>query len=485
MGIGYDVMAYVGLQRFLHHRQREEIRLSLLHEHGISISAGMISNLAKLFLGYMRELHNGHADQFQIALAGDGGWPLHIDATGEDGRGTLLVAFSGWRKWVLGSWKIPTENVDAILPCLQEVVSRFGSPCSVMRDLGRKLGTEINEAREELTVWQEQTGGDHRIPEGRSGIAIVRALTQRVLDFKADGTGHDYPFDRPFLDLYDRCKEARRAIDAFLYRTPSDPNVLKYLIRLHRILGPLESEVPFKQAVRRLQSRAKLLDELRDALRFSPGKSITGNEMNFKENTTQDLSATKLRDIQKQVKDLESSLKESRPKRGPAKDSRSAIELILRHFKNHGDYLWGHVINLSDHADGDIRLVDRTNNILERFFRGMKQKERRRSGRKILTQDFEHLPPEAALVYNLKCADYVSIVCGSLDQLHEAFSQIDRKRVRKNGEVQSRIDYYSNLEVSRIETASLPTKDRRLIRTDQMQRRIAAAAKSRAPIYAP
>jgi hypothetical protein len=30
----------------------------------------------------------------------DGGWPLHVDAAGEDGHGTLLVAFSGWRRWV-------------------------------------------------------------------------------------------------------------------------------------------------------------------------------------------------------------------------------------------------------------------------------------------------------------------------------------------------------------------------------------------------
>jgi hypothetical protein len=548
MGIGYDVMVYVGLQRFLHHRQREEIRSSLLHEHGISVSSGTISNLAKLFLGYMRELHNSCADQLQDAMAGDGGWPLHIDATGEDGRGTLLVVFSGWRQWVLGSWKIPTENADAILPCLHEVVNRFGSPCSVIRDLGRamipavnalvdqlesnipvlachlhflkdigkdlldpaygelrglfrrhkicptlrvlsrelgrKLGTQINEAREEIAVWQQKAGEDHRIPNGMAGVAMVRALTQRVLDFKADGTGYDYPFDRPFLDLYDRCKEVRRAIDAFIYRKPSDPTVLKYLKRLHRILGPVASEVPFRQTVRRFRSRAKLFDELRDALRLFPEQSVNGDEMEFKESAPPDQSATKLRDIRKQVKDLELSLKESRPKRGPACDNRSAIDLILRHFENHGDYLWGHVINLPDYTDGDIRLVDRTNNILERFFRGMKQKERRRSGRKILTQDFEHLPPEAALVYNLKCEDYVSIVCGSLEHLHEAFSQIDMKKVRKNEGVKNRVDYYSNLKVSRIETASLPTKDRRLIRTKQMQRRITAAAKSRAPHYA-
>ncbi len=47
------------------------------------------------------------------------------------------------------------------------------------------------------------------ISNGMTGAATVRALTQRVLDFKADSTGSDYLFDRSFLDLYDRCKEAR------------------------------------------------------------------------------------------------------------------------------------------------------------------------------------------------------------------------------------------------------------------------------------
>lgn len=42
------------------------------------------------------------------ALEKDGGWPLHIDATGEDGQGTLLCAYAGWRGWALGAWKIPT-----------------------------------------------------------------------------------------------------------------------------------------------------------------------------------------------------------------------------------------------------------------------------------------------------------------------------------------------------------------------------------------
>jgi len=72
--------------------QREEIRELVLHEHGIQLSSGTISNLTKLFLGYLWKLHSKHIEQLRDALNSDDGWPLHIDATGEDGRGTLLVA---------------------------------------------------------------------------------------------------------------------------------------------------------------------------------------------------------------------------------------------------------------------------------------------------------------------------------------------------------------------------------------------------------
>jgi hypothetical protein len=89
----------------------------------------------------------------------------------------------------------------------------------------------------------------------------------------------------------------------------------------------------------------------------------------------------------------------------------------VRYIEQHHDYLWGHVISLPDNIGGGIRIPQRTNNILKGFFKGMKHGERRRSGRKILTHDFENLPPAAALVYNLNCPDYVSIVCGSLECL--------------------------------------------------------------------
>jgi len=537
--VGYDVMTFIGLQRFFHHRQREEVRTELLREHGILLSSGEISNLAKLFLAYLKQLHNKHMGQLQNILEQDGGWPLHVDATGEDGRGTLFVAYAGWRKWVLGAWKIPTERTAAILPCLHEVVQQFGTPCAIMRDLGRaitlavnsllielgvkipilachlhflsdigsdllksvhgelrelfrrkkirpklrslvrelgrKLGDEIKEAREEVKIWQEQPGTDFNIPQGRAGLATIRALIQWILDYDADSTGQDFPFDRPYLYFYDRCLFVHKAIKMFLLRHQEDHKNLKILNRLQRILQPVSSEVPFRQIVKRLQARAKLFDELRNTIRLTPDATSIHNKS--KASYTSNELAKELQDIRNELDLFEASLKDRRPERGPATDMRNAIDLILCHINKHGEYLWGHAIPLSPEAGGAMRLVERTNNILESFFGNMKHKERRRSGRKILTQDFECLPPEAALVYNLEHDDYVSVVCGSLDHLHEAFAKLDLEKDDSLNGIDKGID--ALLGIPQAETASLPTADRRLIRRDEMQRRIAAAAKSR------
>ena len=182
---------------------------------------------------------------------------------------------------------------------------------------------------------------------------------------------------------------------------------------------------------------------------------------------------------------LVTSLKNRRPERGPAQDTRNAIDLILTHIEEHSDYLWGHVISLSHDMGGGKRILERTNNNLEGFFKGMKHDERRRSGRKILTHDFENLPPAAALVYNLNYPDYVSIVCGSAECLQDAFANLDFEKRQKNTKNNQCIKSGSLTVITQTETAALPTDDRRLIRADKMQSRILAAAKSRAPRFSP
>jgi hypothetical protein len=122
--------------------------------------------------------------------------------------------------------------------------------------------------------------------------------------------------------------------------------------------------------------------------------------------------------------------------------------------------------------DGGVRLVARTNNDLESFFHTIKQGERRRSGRKILTQDFEALPPAATLASNLRHADYVAIVCGSLDRLPEAFAQLDAADRSRSIATSTPVNPIS------AQTASLSTMDKRLVRRPVFEDRILATAQS-------
>jgi hypothetical protein len=149
---GYDLMAFVGLKRFLECKQRDEIASELERVHGIRVCSGEISNLATRFLDYLSRLHWAKAAALKAAMQADGGWPMHVDATGENGRGTLLVVFAGWRNWVLGSWKISTERADLMLPCLRDSVSRFGNPCAFMRDMGRAVTPAIDELAREFDL---------------------------------------------------------------------------------------------------------------------------------------------------------------------------------------------------------------------------------------------------------------------------------------------------------------------------------------------
>lgn len=537
---GYDLEVHVGLERFLNHRQREEIRGDLQEKHGISLSSGQVSILAERFLRHLEELHATRAPAIREVLAQDGGYPLHIDATGEDGRGTLFIAYAGWREWVLGAWKLTTERADKILPCLRVVVARFGAPCAIMRDLGRavtqaaadlaneidgpdipilachlhfvrdigkdlldpsydqmrkllrrfgvkaglralardlgrRLGERLASLRDDVGAWVEDVS-DHRLPSGPAGLAAVRSLAQWALDYTTDGQNRGYPFDRPYLDLYRRCFAVRRAVDAFLRKPPDDLSVQRALQRLACILDPTVNETDFASAAATLTDRGSLVDELREALRLIPatpaGKTRPQEE------------ADELKDIEKSLNELASSLRERRPERGPAQRVRQAIDIILDHLDRHGQSLWGHVIQLPESTPGGVRVVERTNNLLEGYFHRIKHNERRRSGRKNLAHDFECLPAAAALAPNLNSPDYVRLLCGSLEGLPAAFAALDgARRADRLASVPGN-EQPRPAASPEVATASLPRSDRPLVRKKTMKAFIDAAARSRAPRYA-
>lgn len=529
---GYDIEVLVGLERFVRYRQREEIRSMLEKDYGIPISIGEVSVLARRFLSHLQELHLAHTESIRQVLARDGGYPLHIDATCEDGQGTLFVAYAGWREWVLGAWKISTERADVIRPLLQSMMDQFGEPRAIVRDLGRagtkavgelvgqldpqprvlachqhflcdvgkdllkrdhdqlrqlfrnfrvrgklgslvrklgcQLGKKIPSLLQSVEAWADQ-GSAQPLPAGPEGLAIVRSMAQWILDYANDGQNQGFPFERPYLDLFRRCCTVYHAVDTFRQQTAIDRDVLRVLNQLSQLLAPVNAEVAAQRLARKLEAPAKLFDDLRAVLRLD-GK-LQASSPNL---ITPEEQAEFLKEMEMCFTDFCNSLRERRAAQGLNKDEQKALDIVIKHLDRHGRYLWGHVLQMPEEAGGGIRIVARTNNILEGFFRHMKHGERRRSGRKVLTQDFEGLPAAAALACNLARPGYVQLVCGSLEELPARFCALDMQR-REAMFATPKGTLAKPAPVGVI-SASLPLADRRLIRKHSLRDRIQAAA---------
>jgi len=83
-------------------------------------------------------------------------------------------------------------------------------------------------------------------------------------------------------------------------------------------------------------------------------------------------------------------------------------------------------------ADGTIVIVpQRTNNMLERFFRQMKHHGRKKSGTASLNKMLKAILADSPLVRNLENDEYMSIILNGCETLAERFSQIDDKLVRE------------------------------------------------------
>lgn len=324
--IAYDVEVFVGIERYLHHKQREEIKSKLIKDHGISISTGEISNLSKRFSRHFEARHILRSPDLKKALVADFGSPMNVDATGETGRGTLFVIHAGWRKWVLGAWRLTTECSEQILPGLRKTGLQFGAPLTVMRDLGKAMllryekfvdgldedvkilschehfladvGSDLlepsyNELRKlfrkygiETSLralsreWGKRLGVDAKgatkdveqwfnnkenetFPNGTTGLAIIRSLVQWDIDYPADNKKLRFPFDRPYLDFYHRCVKVRRALDGYLRRPPEETIVLRSMRRLVKILDPTVEDKNFKLITKTLKRKANLFDDLK------------------------------------------------------------------------------------------------------------------------------------------------------------------------------------------------------------------------------
>ena len=464
---GYDLITAVGCARYLENKQREEIQAELYREHGITLSTGSISNICDRFLIYLEALHLARVPQLRAAQAE--GYPLHIDATCEFGKGGLFVCMDGWRGWVLVAQRIPSECEEYLRPPIEQTTRLFGEPVAVVRDMGAggakavaplrdkgvpdlvchfhflaavgkklfdqpyrllrnllkssKVRTDLRDLLRDLRGYSASSPR-----EGRFGKGVVREDLMALVLWILEGDGSKdplYPFGLVHLDFYQRCQAALQRSQHWVQgiRTQPERRALNYLATLAR---RLDKDDRFTTAVARLDVGWLAFCELRDVLQLSNAE-LPRADVRQQQRALATLQARQLCEIETALSDYRADLAErvAAPEE-PVSPTTSASAVIVKYLDRYANHLFGHPLRYDGEGEA-VGIVERTNNVLEHFFGSEKQRLRRRLGRANLGRDLEDQPAQAALAANLRHPDYVRVLCGSLDHLPLAFSELDEQ----------------------------------------------------------
>jgi len=541
---GYDIEVFVGLSRYLDYRQRDEIR-EALEAQRIVLSTGTISNLTRRFIGHLEALHVTNSEGLKRALWNDGGFATNIDATGDSGRGMLLVVFSEGRDWILGAWRITTECIDQIEPCLDKMSEWFGCPISIMRDLGKAVTPAVESFCKKQ---KEKTGKEIKILSCHQhfvadvGTDLLEPLYGKLRNlFRKHGvagalrtfarqlgkrTSVQTENTREKIKQWSETEPGRHALPAGTAGLATLRVNAQWI--LDHTVESKNNRFPFERPFMDFYKRCTTVRRALDAYLMSPPDDTVVLRSLKRLATIIDpiVSDLQFRILAKPLQeriflldDLRSALRLNPRMSTPSKkreivppermiselnDIKKSVEAYKKSLHKHRlgrkpgqnlqesidliiEHLDRHDDTLWGHiiklSDGRVRVLNRTNIPCESNFNVMKHNERRRSGRKNLGQDLENMQPAAALTRNLKKDDYVQIVCGGdLKHLPKAIAELDFKKRKGLLCTDAKM---STSDEHELETASLSTPDKKFVRNDFIEKTILAAASSRAPRIAP
>jgi hypothetical protein len=470
-------MVHIGNTLFIEHQDINQIRSRLLEEN-IRISPNEISYLGKKFIAYLAIAHRQSADKIKELMNTNGGHILHLDGTCDKGRNPFLVSvLDSISDIVLGNIKVPTEKSEYIIPLLEQVKKMFGNPLALVRD----MGTAISRAIE--TVFPKKSdfichyhflsdiGGDlleddyamirkrlkkhgitaklHRLerklreqlndnpdiidmvtpkmdnpnlfdPEhlDRLPLAGTFMLIEWILNGKNQGHGYGFPFDRVHAVFTQRLYEAYKEIQGFknvYLRDNWRDN--KPFWKLSNVLEDVCSDKLLRQAVDNLQAKAEVFDQLRDAMRIAPKSGSDG--------LNSDSGDEDINTIEKGVEQLRQKLTSDPQYRG-----QSHYKKMIAQIDKYWDKLFADPI-VVDTPNGKVTIYpQRTNNIMERFFRDFKRGDRKKTGNISISRTLQAMLVDTPLVRNLKNSEYLKILLDGCQSLDERFARIECQMAR-------------------------------------------------------
>jgi hypothetical protein len=473
---GYDVLVYVGKALFLRHRNEAEV-VAELAQQNVRISPREVSLLGMKFIVYLALAHRQRAPAIAADMRLRGGYICHLDATCEGRDPFLMSSIDSLSNIILGNVKLPAEDEAHVVPFLERLRQAFGVPLALVHDMGSGilkavakvfpgvadfichfhflrdigkdyLGTEYDTIRTRLSrhgisatlhrrskqLKRELDANPAMIaaldrglenatlpPETFAFAPVVGAYTliQWALRGKTEGDGYGFPFDRPHLAFTQRLQRLNTDIERIkdLHLRGQWRDNVPYF-KIHIALKPIMKDPTLWKAVTALEAKITVFERLRKAMRIALPSGTHGlNDEGRPGN---------IRTIEKRVQAFRAWL----TRRQDYPQDRAAQKMIEQ-IDKYGEKLFADPITVQTAAAPILIQPQRTNNILEQFFRSLKRAHRRRTGNASSGRMLRTILAETPLVQNLRNPHYLQILLNGKPSLEAVFADIEVATLRQ------------------------------------------------------
>ena len=480
--VAYDVMVFVGRELFQRHRTTEEIRTEL-GARNVRLSASEVEYLGRKFIMYLACAHRQATPRIRETMTLAGGYVLHLDATHEGDAPALMTGLDSLSKIVLANVKIPSEHTEHIVPFLRKIDSTYGVPKACVHDMGTgickavaevfpgiadfichfhflrdigkdfldpayrklrnclraysissKLCTLVREMRQAV---YEQTSEPIELakaikiinPKEKPALltlASAYCLPLWALHGKHSGDGYGFPFDRPLLNFAERLLELDRHMPHLLKLSMNDEhNNIQHLFKLAWKVSEVAKDPELPQVVEELRWRCHIFDSLRKVMRIA----LPGGDNGLNDDGTARAMSTIRRGVMQFRRHLE-------------EDCELAADPLSRNMAKqidkYGAKLFADPIEV-DSPTGPVTIYpQRTNNILEQFFRKLRRAYRRKTGNNAMHRALKTMLADTPLVKNLDNPQYMELLLDGNANLEELFARVGLTLFA--GEVESQSD---------------------------------------------
>lgn len=187
-------------------------------------------------------------------------------------------------------------------------------------------------------------------------------------------------------------------------------------IQFKQLIEEVLDDKELAESAASMEDKAKVFDQLREALHIALPEGKNGLNDNGDESD---------------IKSIEKKVTEFREWLVSDEKRKQAYSKMIEQLDKYWAKLFAAPLVI-DTTEGQIIIApQRTNNLMERFFRGEKRRSRKKSGTASLSKILKTILADIPLVRNLEKEEYCRIILNGCSSLAERFSQIDEKNVRE------------------------------------------------------